>query len=68
MEVTKCIAAFIAIHKDSLCYTAQPEPIAYNPKCSHILLSDMKETLVNKSTTVFFKKCPFCKRESKESE
>ena len=54
MEVTKCIAAFIAIHKDLLCYTAQPEPTAYDPKCSHILLSDMKETLVNKSTTVFF--------------
>ena len=56
MEVTKCIAAFIAIHKDFLCYRAQPEPTAYDTKCSHILQSDMnmKEILVNKSTTVFF--------------
>ena len=61
MEATKCIAAFIAIHKDSLCYTAQPEPTAYEPTWnSHILQSDMKESLVNKSTTVFFKKWPFC--------
>ena len=46
-------------HKDLLCYTAQPEPTAYDPKCSHILQSDMRETLVNKST-IFLKKWPFC--------
>ena len=53
MEVTKCFAASFAIHRDFLCYTAQPEPTAYDPKCSHILQSDMKETVVNKSTIVF---------------
>ena len=42
MEVTKYFAAFIAIPKDLLCYTAQPEPAASDPKCSHILQSDMK--------------------------
>ena len=56
MEVTKCFAASIAIHKDLLCYTAQPETTAYDPKCSHILQGDMKETLVNKFTTVFFRR------------
>ena len=54
MEVTKCFAAFIAIHRYFICYTAQPEPTAYDPKCSHILQNDMKETVVNKSTTGFF--------------
>ena len=54
MEVTKCFAASIAIHKDLLFYTAQPESTAYDPKCSHILQNDMKETVVNKSTTGFF--------------
>ena len=67
MEVTKCFAASIAIHKDLLCYTTQPEPTAYDPKCSHILQSDMKETVVNKSTTGFKKKkCPFCKESHKK--
>ena len=55
MEVTKCFAASIAIHKYLLCYTTQPEPTAYDPKCSHILQSDMKET-VNKSTSGFKKR------------
>ena len=64
MEVTKCFAASIAIHRDLLCYTAQPEPTAYDPKCSHILQSDIKETVVNKSTTVFFlEEMPFLQRE-----
>ena len=54
MEVTKCFAAFIAIPKYILCYTAQPEPTASDQKCSHILQSDMKETVVNKSITLFF--------------
>ena len=54
MEVTKCFAASIATHKDLLCYIAQPEPTAYDPKCRNSLQSDMKETVVNKSTTVFF--------------
>ena len=31
-----------------------------------ILQSDMKETVVNKSTTVFLKKCPFCKESHKQ--
>ena len=63
MEVTKCFAASIAIHKYLLWNTAQPEPTAYDPKCSHIVQSDMKETVVNKFTTVFcfLKKCSFCK-------
>ena len=43
MDVTKCFAAFIATPKDILCYTAQPEPTASDPKCNHILQSDMKE-------------------------
>ena len=47
MEVTKCFAAFIAIPKDLSCYTAQPEPTASDPKCSHILQSDMKEIVEN---------------------
>ena len=65
MEVTKCFVASIAIHKDLLCYTTQPEPTAYDPKCSHILQSDMKEAVVNKSTTGFKKKkeMPFLQRE-----
>ena len=37
-----------------LCYTAQPEPAASDPKCRHILQSDMKETVVNESATGFF--------------
>ena len=53
MEVTKCFAAFIAISEDILCYTAQPEPTASDPKCSHILHSDMKEIVLNKSTIPF---------------
>ena len=53
MEVTKCFAAFIAIRKDILCYTAQPEPTASDQKCSHILQSDMKEMVLNKSTIPF---------------
>ena len=62
MEVAKCFAASIATHKDLLCYTTQPEPTVHDPKCSHILQSDMKETVVNKSTTVFFKEMPFLQR------
>ena len=58
MEVTKCFAASIDIHKYILCYTTQPEPTAYDPKCSHILQSDMKET-VNKSTSGFKKRNAF---------
>ena len=54
MDVTNCFAAFIAISKDLLCYTAQPEPTASDQKCSHILQNDMKETVVNKSTTRVF--------------
>ena len=50
MEATKCFAASIAIPKDFSCYTAQPEPTASDPKYSHILQSDMEETVVNKST------------------
>ena len=45
------------------CYTAQPEPAAFDPKCTPILQSDMKETVVNESSTRGFeKKCPFCKK------
>ena len=62
MEVTKCFAAFIVIPKDLLCYTAQPEPTASDPNCSHMLQRYMMETVVNKSTTgVLEKKCPFYK-------
>ena len=69
MEVTKCFAAFIVIPKDLLCYTAQPEPTASDPKCSHILQGDMKETTVNKFTTqVFEKEMLFLRREAMESE
>ena len=50
MEATKCFAASIAIPKDFSCYTAQPEPTASDPKYSHILQSDMEETVVNKFT------------------
>ena len=64
---TKCFATFIAISKDRLCYTAQPEPTASDPKCNHILQSDIKETVVNKSTTrVFENKCPFCKESQRK--
>ena len=56
------VCCFIAIPKDLLCYTTQPEPVASDPKCSHILQSDMKETVENKSTTGFLQ------REPKESE
>ena len=67
MEVTKCFAAFIAISKNLLCYTAQPEPTPSDPKCNHILQSDMKGTVVNKSTTrLFWKKCPFCKESQRK--
>ena len=52
MEVTKCFAAFTDIPKDLLCYTAQPEPTASDPKCSHFLQSDVME-IVNKITTGF---------------
>ena len=55
MEVTKCFAAFIAIPKDFLCYTAQAEPAPSDLTCSHILQSDMKEIEGNKSTTGFLK-------------
>ena len=62
MKVTKYFAAFIAIPKDILCYTAQPEPAVSDPKCSHIVQGDMKETIANQSTAgVYEKKCPFCK-------
>ena len=65
MEVTKCFASSIAIHKDLLCYTAQPEPTAYDPKCSHILQNDMTETVINKSTTVFvLEEMSFLQRDS----
>ena len=63
MEVTKCFAAFIAIHKDLLFYRAQPESTAYDPKCRHILQNDTKETVVNKSTTVFLEEMLFLQRE-----
>ena len=53
----------MATHKDLLCYTTQPEPNAYDPKCSHILQTDMKETVVNKSTTFFLEEMPFLQRE-----
>ena len=67
MEVTKCFAAFIDISKDLLCYTAQPKPTASDQKCNHILQNDIKETVVNKSTTrVFEKKCPFCKESQRK--
>ena len=63
MEVTKCFAASIAIQKDLLFNTAQPESTAYDPKCSYILQNDMKETVVNKSTTVFLEEMLFLQRE-----
>ena len=67
MEVTQCFAGFIAIPKDLLCYTAQPEPTASDPKCSHFLQSDVKETVVNKITTGGLeKKCPFCKESQRK--
>ena len=66
MEVTKCSATSIAIHRDLLWNTAQTEPSAYDPKCSHIVQSDMKETVVNKTTTVFFKEMLFLQREPLE--
>ena len=63
MEITKCFAAFIAIPKDILCYTAQPEPAPSDLTCSHILQSDMKEIERNKSTTGFLKgNAPSAKR------
>ena len=62
MDVTKCFVTFIVTPKDLLCYTAQPERAASDPKCSHILQSDMKETVVNESATGLFEnKSPFCK-------
>ena len=67
MEVTKCFAASIAINKDLLCYTTQPEQTAYDPKCSHILQSDMKETVVNYLLLGLKKKMPFLQREPEES-
>ena len=54
MDITKCFATFIDTPKFILCYTAQPEPAATGPKCSHILQSDMKETVVNESANGFF--------------
>ena len=69
MDVTKCFATFIVTLEDLLCYTAQPKPAASDPKCSHILQSDMKETVVNESATgVLEKKCPLLQREPMESE
>ena len=66
-KVTKCFAAFIAIPNNLLCYTAQPEPAASDQKCSHILQSDMKETVVNDSTaTVFENKFAFCKESQRK--
>ena len=64
MDITKCFATFIDTPKFILCYTAQPEPAATGPKCSHILQSDMKETVVNESATGFFEKknAPSAKR------
>ena len=63
MEVTKCFAAFIAIPKDLLCYTGQPEPAPSDLTCSHILQRNMKEIEGNKSTTGFLKgNAPFAKR------
>ena len=63
MEVTKCFAAFIVTPKDLLCSTAQPGPAASDQKCSHILQSDMKETVEDESTTAFFKgNAPVAKR------
>ena len=57
MDVTKCFATFIVTPK--IVYVTQHSP---SPKCSHILQSDMKETVVNESATgVFEKKCPICK-------
>ena len=58
--VTKCIAAFIATLKDLLCstlfYVTLPEPPGSDPRCSHILRSDMKEKVLNKSVTEIFGK------------
>ena len=63
MEVTKYFGAFIVIPKDLLCYTAQPEPAASDTKCSHVLQSDMKEAVENKSSTGFLKdNAPSAKR------
>ena len=42
MEVTKCFAAFIAIPKDILCYTAPPEPAPSDLTRSHTLQSEVK--------------------------
>ena len=55
MKITKCFAAFIAIPKDLLCYTAQPEPAPSDLMYSQILQSDKKEIEGNKSTTGFLK-------------
>ena len=69
MEVTKCFADFTAIPKDFLCYIAQPGTTASDPKCGHILQSDIKETVVNKSTNgVSWKETPLLQREPNESE
>ena len=48
-----------------LCYTAQPEPTASDPKCCHILQSDMEETVVN-LPFFFNKKCPFCEESQRK--
>ena len=54
--------------KDLLCYTAQPEPAASDPNCSHILQSDIKETVENEFATVFFKEMLLLQREPMVSE
>ena len=64
MEVIKCFAAFIAIPKDILCYTVQPDPTAFDLTCSYILQSDMKETVVNNGG--FEKKFPLVSKWSNE--
>ena len=58
MEVTKCFAAFIGISKDL--YVTQYILNQLHLIQSVIISCDIKETIVNKSTTQLFeKKCPF---------
>ena len=68
-----CYQMFCYFHchpKGLLCYTAQPEPAASDPKCSHILHSDMKETIVNESAAALFflEEMPLLQIEPMESE
>ena len=55
----KCFATLTTTPKDLPCSTAQHELAASVYR--HVLRSNMKETVVNKSTTTLFaKKCIFC--------